>query len=72
MHSRHECIRAINVSLQNDIPVFCPALTDGSIGDMIYFHKYKRPEFLLDISGNKIARSVVSASPRDFLFSIRI
>jgi hypothetical protein len=27
--------------LQNDIPVFCPALTDGSLGDMIYFHTYK-------------------------------
>jgi deoxyhypusine synthase len=23
---------------KNNIPVFCPALTDGSIGDMIYFH----------------------------------
>eukprot|EP00904_Undaria_pinnatifida_P001344 jgi/Undpi1/1120/HiC_scaffold_10.g04582.m1 len=37
---------------KNNIPVFCPALTDGSIGDMIYFHKYKRPEFILDISGD--------------------
>ena len=27
--------------VQNDIPVFCPALTDGSLGDMIYFHTYK-------------------------------
>lgn len=27
--------------IQNDIPVFCPALTDGSLGDMIYFHSYK-------------------------------
>lgn len=26
---------------QNDIPVFCPALTDGSLGDMIYFHTLK-------------------------------
>ena len=26
---------------KNDIPVFCPALTDGSLGDMIYFHTYK-------------------------------
>jgi deoxyhypusine synthase len=26
---------------QNDIPVFCPALTDGSLGDMMYFHTYK-------------------------------
>ncbi len=33
----------------NNIPVFCPALTDGSIGDMLYFHSYKRPEFYLDL-----------------------
>lgn len=35
---------------KNDIPVFCPALTDGSVGDMIYFHSYKRPGFVLDIA----------------------
>ncbi len=33
---------------RNNIPVFCPALTDGSIGDMIYFHSYKRNGFVLD------------------------
>jgi deoxyhypusine synthase len=33
----------------HNIPVFCPALTDGSIGDMLYFHSYKRPGFTLDI-----------------------
>ncbi|KAK4706170.1 deoxyhypusine synthase, partial [Phenoliferia sp. Uapishka_3] len=26
---------------KNQIPVFCPALTDGSLGDMMYFHTYK-------------------------------
>ncbi|KAI9825249.1 MAG: Deoxyhypusine synthase [Thelocarpon impressellum] len=26
---------------RNDIPVFCPALTDGSLGDMLYFHTFK-------------------------------
>jgi deoxyhypusine synthase len=26
---------------KNEIPVFCPALTDGSLGDMLYFHTYK-------------------------------
>lgn len=26
---------------KNDIPVFCPALTDGSIGDMLYFHTFR-------------------------------
>ncbi|CAE7499463.1 dhps, partial [Symbiodinium sp. KB8] len=37
---------------KNDIPVFCPALTDGSVGDMIYFHAYKREGFILDIAGD--------------------
>jgi deoxyhypusine synthase len=35
---------------RNNIPVFSPALTDGSIGDMLYFHSYKRPGFVLDIN----------------------
>lgn len=26
---------------KNDIPIFCPALTDGSLGDMMYFHTFK-------------------------------
>ncbi|XP_030646042.1 deoxyhypusine synthase [Chanos chanos] len=34
---------------KNDIPVFSPALTDGSLGDMIYFHSYKTPGLVLDI-----------------------
>lgn len=34
----------------NDIPVFSPALTDGSFGDMLFFHSYKRPGFVLDIA----------------------
>ncbi|KAK0230604.1 Deoxyhypusine synthase [Armillaria fumosa] len=34
---------------KNDIPVFCPALTDGSIGDMIYFHSFKNPGLIVDI-----------------------
>lgn len=34
---------------KNNIPVFCPAIMDGSLGDMIYFYKYKNPNFKLDI-----------------------
>lgn len=34
---------------KNDIPVFCPAITDGSLGDIIYFHSYRRPEFIVDL-----------------------
>jgi len=35
---------------KNDIPVFCPAITDGSLGDMIYFFKSKNPQFKIDVS----------------------
>jgi deoxyhypusine synthase len=34
---------------KNDIPVFCPALTDGSLGDMIYFHSFKASPLQLGI-----------------------
>lgn len=34
---------------KNDIPVFCPALTDGSLGDMLFFHTYKSPGLVCDI-----------------------
>lgn len=34
---------------KNDIPVFCPAFTDGALGDVIYFHSWKEPGFIVDI-----------------------
>lgn len=34
---------------KNDIPVFCPALTDGSLGDMLYFHSFKASPLHLNI-----------------------
>ncbi|CAO3592465.1 unnamed protein product [Absidia cylindrospora] len=37
---------------KNDIPVYCPAITDGSLGDMIYFHSYKNPGLIVDIAGD--------------------
>lgn len=33
----------------NKIPIFCPGLTDGSLGDMIYFHTFKNPGLIIDI-----------------------
>ncbi|RKP00656.1 hypothetical protein CXG81DRAFT_26644 [Caulochytrium protostelioides] len=35
---------------RNDIPVFSPAITDGSLGDMLYFHSYKNPGLIIDIN----------------------
>jgi len=37
---------------KNDIPIFSPAITDGSIGDMLYFHSYKRPGLIVDLVGD--------------------
>ncbi|PWN40001.1 putative deoxyhypusine synthase [Ceraceosorus guamensis] len=37
---------------RNGIPVFCPALTDGSLGDMLYFHSYKNPGLVVDLVGD--------------------
>jgi len=39
---------------KNQIPVFCPALMDGSLGDMIYFFKNTHPEFKLDITDDAV------------------
>ncbi len=41
---------------KNDIPIFCPALTDGSIGDMLYFYKESRGDRELKID---IAEDIV-------------
>ncbi|MBI4454237.1 deoxyhypusine synthase, partial [Candidatus Woesearchaeota archaeon] len=37
---------------KNNIPVFCPAITDGSFGDMTYFYKKKNPDFKIDITSD--------------------
>ncbi|KAM8710672.1 hypothetical protein ACLKA7_017316 [Drosophila subpalustris] len=34
---------------KNQIPVYCPALTDGSLGDMMYFHSFRQPGLVVDI-----------------------
>ena len=35
---------------RNNIPIFSPALTDGSFGDMLYFHTFRSSPKILDIS----------------------
>ncbi len=35
---------------KNKIPVHCPAILDGAIGDNIYFFKFKHSDFELDIA----------------------
>lgn len=34
---------------KNNIPVFCPAITDGGIGDTLFYHSFKNPGLKLDL-----------------------
>ncbi|KAG5022479.1 hypothetical protein JHK85_018821 [Glycine max] len=51
---------------ENNIPVFCPGLTDGSLGDMLYFHSFRNPGLIVDIVQDIRAMNgeAVHASPR--------
>lgn len=40
---------------KNKIPVFCPGITDGSIGDMIFFFKAEHPEFKVDVADDIVS-----------------
>lgn len=35
---------------KNDIPVFCPGIIDGAIGDLVYFFKQSHPDFVIDVA----------------------
>nr|CAR31338.1 homospermidine synthase [Phalaenopsis amabilis] len=51
---------------KNGIPVFCPAITDGSIGDMLYLHSLRNPGLIIDLVQDVKAmdEEAVHASPR--------
>ena len=45
---------------QNQIPIFSPAITDGSIGDMIYFHSYRsEKKIVIDIAAGAVGGATV-------------
>lgn len=35
---------------KNKIRIYCPSITDGALGDNIYFFKHKHPDFIVDIA----------------------
>nr|CAB3484300.1 unnamed protein product [Digitaria exilis] len=51
---------------KNNIPVFCPALTDGSIGDMLFCHSVHNPGLIVDIVQDVrlMNAETIHASPR--------
>ena len=50
---------------KNDIPIMCPGITDGSIGDMLYMHGYNSHSIILDIAGDiRVINDLSFASKR--------
>lgn len=37
---------------RNRIDVYCPCITDGSFGDLVYFFRKIKPDFMIDIVGD--------------------
>lgn len=35
---------------KNDIPVFCPAITDGAVGDVLFQDSIREQGFIVDIN----------------------
>jgi deoxyhypusine synthase len=47
---------------KNNIPVFCPGITDSAIGLQLYFFKQDNPDFNIDVSGDmRLADIVINA-----------
>lgn len=50
--------------------MFSPALTDGSLGDMLYFHSYKNPGLILDIVEGKSIDPFMLMELADYLLVV--
>ena len=52
---------------KNNIPIFCPAITDGSIGDMLYFFKkYNKDEELkIDIANDIVKLNDIAINSKE-------
>jgi deoxyhypusine synthase len=74
MHSPSELTKRMGLKLKdensflyqaakNNIPVYCPAITDGSLGLNVFFYKQKNSDFGIDTTGDmkQIAAHVLNA-----------
>lgn len=48
----------------NSIPVFCPGITDGAVGDNIFFNAFKVDNFMIDIMKDMISITDLADTPR--------
>ena len=39
---------------KNDIPIYCPGIMDGSFGDLVYFFKQRRKDFIIDVTQDHV------------------
>jgi len=46
---RHESF--VYWAWKNNIPIYCPAIFDGAVGDSIYYYQKANPDFIIDASG---------------------
>jgi len=62
LYTSQDGIHTTNLSVldQNNIPVYCPALTDGSLGDMLFCHAVRNPGLIIDIVQGMIHCSVLA------------
>ncbi len=58
---------------KNDIPVFCPAITDGSLGDMMFFHSLNKPGLTVDILDDlrKVNNMAIQAHKTGMIILVR-
>jgi deoxyhypusine synthase len=50
---------------KNDIAVFCPAILDGAIGDIVWFFKHSHKDFQLDVSEDLFSMNNLPIEARD-------
>ncbi|CAL2249178.1 unnamed protein product [Prunus armeniaca] len=57
---------SVIILIENNIAVFCPGLTDGSLGDMFYFHSFRSLGLIVDVVQDIRAMNgeAVHANPR--------
>lgn len=40
---------------KNNVPVFCPGIMDGSMGDLVYFFKQRKKDFVIDVTQDHVS-----------------
>lgn len=46
LHDKHSLLYQ---AAKNNVPVFCPAITDGALGFHLYLFQQKHPDFIIDV-----------------------